>query len=260
VAAPTVATQTVTTDSEAIEMRTALNAPRLLGILAIVAGAMAFGATAAQAEPGAYWLVNGDDIGESLLPAVQAEKETHVTLLTKVGASTVEILCSSTKVIGAKLHQLGQATGKIHYEGCTTKLNKNLANNCKPKSPGATSGLIETNFLDALLKSHELSPTVKDEFLELLPSAGTAFVSLELGPLCAIGNKFDIKGKVTIKDCSKIEGGLCVNEGLVDKEKHLFLEGPLSALLFDVNPATVDGSAFGFLTGEHEGMTFAGHA
>jgi hypothetical protein len=251
VAAPTVAAQTVTIDSEANEMRTALNAPRLLGLLAIVAGAMAFGATAAQAEPGAYWLVNGTDIGTELLPTIQAVKETPTRLLTKVGASTVEIECQEIKFVGGKLHKLGQVTGKTHYEGCITRLNGNLANNCKPKSPGATAGLIETNALHGLLKLHKLADGTKDELLELLPVEGTSFFTMELGVLCAVGNKFALTGTLFHKECK--------NEGLVDKEIHLFEEGPLSQLLFGSNAMTIDGSFFVFLSGAHAGMNFAGH-
>jgi hypothetical protein len=235
-------------------MRTAFKAPRLLGLLAIVAGAMVFGATAAQAEPGAYWLVNGTDIGESLLPEVQAKNDgTDFAISTKIGATSLDLLCSTISLKGAKLHELGRATGRIHYEGCTTLLNGKTSNACKPKSPGATAGLIETNPLEALLKLHELAGGAKDELLELVPSEGTSFVTIELGALCAIGNKFAITGKAFIEDC--------LDEALVDREEHLVEEGPLTVLLFGSNPASViSGSAFVFLEGAHKGMTFAGHA
>ncbi|MDX6602310.1 MAG: hypothetical protein QOF13_1512 [Solirubrobacterales bacterium] len=235
-------------------MRKAFKASRLMGLCAIVFGLMAFGATAAQAEPGAYWLVNGTDIGKTLLPEVNAKSDSAVTtLLTKVGVTNVEILCPTIKLVGAKLHELGRATGKIHYEGCKTSLNGGAhVKNCEPKSHGAAAGLIETNALDALLKLHILASGAKDELLELLPEAGTVLVPILLGALCAIGDKFNISGKVTIKDC--------LGEGLVDKKEHLFEEGPLSALLFGSNPAVIDGSAFGFLIGAHAGMKFAGHA
>jgi hypothetical protein len=81
---------------------------------------------------------------------------------------------------------------------------------------------------------------------------GHDLLTLELGALCAVGNKFDITGKFFFKDCK--------DDGLVDKVEHLFEEGPLSALLLGTNPMTIDGSFWMFLVGAHEGMTFAGHA
>jgi hypothetical protein len=234
-------------------MKHAFKTPVPTGALALVIALMAFGATAAQAEPGAYWLVNGADVGKSLLPGVQARKDTtHITFLVKVGVSTADILCSEVKLAGAKLHELGRFTGKMHYEGCVTILNGNPANNCKPKSPGATVGLIETNALDGLLKLHASADGTKHEQLELKPTVGTTFVTIELGALCAVGNKFDVTGKLLFEDGS--------SEGLVDKIEHLFEEGPLSALLRGPNQMTIDGGFWMFLTGEHEGMTFAGHA
>ncbi|MDX6602303.1 MAG: hypothetical protein QOF13_1505 [Solirubrobacterales bacterium] len=233
-------------------MRKTFKASRLMVLVAIVFGVMAFGGTAAQAEPGAHWNVNGNSISSALKVEGQGETESSGAFLTTVGASKIEISCTSIKAVNVLLGELGSGSGKGHVEGCTTKLNGSLAKNCKPKSPGATSGLIETNTLDALIKLHTLEGGAKDDLVELLPTTGTAFVTVELGPLCAIGNKFDITGKAFVKDGT--------NEGLVDKIKHLVEEGPLTALLFGSNAATIDGSAFVFLVGAHEGMTVSGTA
>ena len=241
-------------------MRKAFKASRLIGLLALALGlTAAFSATAAQAEPGAYWLVNGADIGSSLLPSVNAKDDSlHTTLLTTVGKTPLEILCLEISFKGAKLHELGRATGRIHYNNCVTILNKNgiAVGNCKPHSPGDAAGLILTEPLEGLIKLHKLGagePKENDELLELKPvPPATAFVKIQLGALCAVGNEFEITGKAFLKDCKK--------EGLVDLKEHLFEEGPLTELKFGTNPATIDGSAWGFLTGVHEGMTFAGHA
>jgi len=228
-----------------IEMRKAFKASRLIGLLALALGVMAFGATAAQAETGAFWEVNGAKLTGT--QEVQAKNDTaHSTLLTKVGFSKVEILCGPIKFVKGVLSGTG-ATGKIHYGECTTKLNEKLAENCTPKSPGAALGLIETNALKGLLKL----TAAKEDVLELSPETGTAFATLELGKLCAIGEKFDITGKVTLKDCQ--------GEGLINKKEHLFEEGPESALLFGGNAAKIDGSAWGFLEGTNVGGTFSGH-
>jgi len=230
-----------------IEMKKALKAPRLMGLLALALGLMAFSATAAQAETGAFWEVNGAKQGTGESAAVQAKNDTpHSTLLTEVGTSKVEILCGPISFVNGVISGTG-ATGKIHYEECTTKVNEIAQSRCTPKSPGASLGLIETNALKGLLKL----TAAKEDVLELTPAEGTAFVTLELGPFCAIGNKFDITGKATLEDCNK--------EGLVNKVEHLFQEGPESALLFGAKPATIDGSAFGFLEGAHVGQTFSGH-
>jgi hypothetical protein len=255
VAGPSHAIRTVTTDHErGIEMKKAFKASRLIGLLALALGLMGVSATAAQAEPGAYWEVNGTKIltGSTLLPEIQAKNDTEESiLLTTVGTSKVEILCKPIKFVGAKLHELGRATGKIHYEECITKLNGTAASRCTPKSVGAPLGLIETNALEGLIKLHELAGGAKDDLVKLSPVVNLIFVTLELGTLCAIGNKFDITGHITLKDCK--------NEGLVNKVEHLFEEGPLNELLFGGNAATIDGSAWAFLVGEHKGMVWSGH-
>jgi hypothetical protein len=235
-------------------MKKAFKASRLIGLLALALGLMAFSATAAQAEPLAYWEVEGTKIEgtSTLLPTVQAKNDTtHSTLLTTVNGQPVEILCGPIKFVGAKLHTLGRATGKIHYDKCTTLVNHVAAARCTPKSPGATLGLIETGALEGLIKLHELAGGAKDDLVKLSPVTGLTFVTLELGPLCAIGEKFDITGHAYLKDCS--------NEGLVNKVEHLFEEGPLTELFFGGNKATIDGSAWGFLEGAHVGMKFSGH-
>src|SRR5262245_33046449 len=126
-------------------MRKAFKASRLIGLLALALGLMAFSATAAQAEPTAYWEVETEAGAKtkitygSLLPSINAKADSAVTtLVTTVGKTKVEILCSEIKFVGAKLHELGRATGKIHYQGCNTSVNGGAhASLCKPKSPGA---------------------------------------------------------------------------------------------------------------------------
>ncbi|MDX6602316.1 MAG: hypothetical protein QOF13_1518 [Solirubrobacterales bacterium] len=58
-------------------MRKAFKVSRLMGLLAFVLGLMAFGATAAQAEPGAFWLVKRREHRE-LITLNQREKR-HYT-------------------------------------------------------------------------------------------------------------------------------------------------------------------------------------
>lgn len=219
--------------------------------LAIMLGLMAFSANLAQAEPGAHWNVEGAAISAALLPEINAKIVGSVTtLLTTSGKTTVEILCTTYSFKGAKLHELGRFTGKIHKSGCKTSLNHGAhIKSCEPKSTGASLGLIETNALEGLIKLH----TGGVELLELLPvNAAMVFVTIHLGPLCAIGDLFDIKGSYFLKDAK--------GEFSVEKKEHEFAEGPLSALLFGSNAMTLDGKFLAFLEGTHVSMNFSGHA
>jgi hypothetical protein len=240
-------------------MTKAFRASRLMGLLALAFGLMVFSATVAQAEIGAHWRVNGATISSALLPEIQADLENKDgILLTKVGLAKVETLCTSLRYVNAKLHELGRATLKIHFEGCITKLNGALANACVPHSPGAANGLIETNALKALIKLHEPSAGVKIPVVELLPEAGETFVTLIQGKAapekneCADGEKFDIKGVLFFEDC--------LGKGETELEVHLTQEQKsLSKLLYGANPATLDGSANNFLAGAlHKGLSFSG--
>jgi hypothetical protein len=236
------------------EMKKAFKASRPVSLLALVLGLMAFSATAAQAEPGAYWEVGGTKIegSSTLLPEIQAKNDSfHITFLTTINKTPVEILCGPIKFVGAKLHTLGRFTGKIHYDECDIWLNHVGVPRCKPKTPGAAAGLIESGALEGLIKLHELAGGAKDDLLKLSPVTGLTLFTLEVGALCAIGEKFDITGHLYLKDCS--------SEGLVNKVEHLFEEGPLTELFFGANAMTIDGSFWAFLVGAHAGMKFSGH-
>jgi hypothetical protein len=230
-------------------MSHAFKASRLTGLFALVLGLMAFSATAAQAEPGAFWEVNGAKLTGSA--EVQAKNDTlHTTILSTSGGSTVEILCGPIKFVNGTLSGTG-GSGKIHFEECTTKLAGTTANRCVPRSPGAAAGLIETRQITALLKLHELAGGTKDDLLDLTPEGGI-FLELDFGSgLCAIGNVIPITGLVTLKDCR--------GEALANVVEHLFEEGPLSTMKFGENPMTIDGSFWLFLIGAHQGQTFSGH-
>jgi hypothetical protein len=247
-------------------MKKAFRASRLMGLFVLALGVMAFSATAAQAELGAFWSVNKEagkpvnQVTNALNVRVQAAiVGKHAILLTKVGLSKVEILCTTITFVDALLKELGGATGKIHFEGpCVTLLNGAAASACVPHSPGAANGLIETNALDGLIKLHTTGAGTKVDLFELLPTSGSVFVTLILGkaaPLpneCAIGEKFDITGTAFLKESQE--------EGLVERTKHEFEEGPLSELFFGANHATIDGKALASLAGTHAGFLWSGLA
>jgi len=237
-------------------MTKAFKASRLFGLLALLAGVMAFSATAAQAEPGAFWEVGGTKIlkaGE-LLTEINAKKDSpHGILLTKSGLSTIEIDCTDISIKNGLLHELGRATGSIHFSGCITKLNTVEAPLCKPHSPGAAEGLIQTEPLEGLLKLHKPTAGGTEDVFEVLAiNAGMIFVTIHLGSgKCAIGLKFDVTGTLFLKDCKNL---LLTNE-----LEHLFEEHPLTRLLFGANAASLDGSAWAFLEGAHKGKLWSGH-
>src|ERR1700709_32027 len=217
---------------------------RLTGLLLVLAlGIMALGATLTHADPNAIWKINGTNNTSTLKPQVQVtELETLAgkgvkegILLTKVGATKIEILCTEMKLVDALLGLTGSAIGKFHFSGCVTKLNGIVNIACKPHSPGAANGLIETNALTGLivlhiLKNGEGKEIGKDELLQIIPPASGIFVTIVLGAPgianeCAIGEKFDITGAAFLKAGT-------TTEGKTETVEKLFSEGPLSALRF----------------------------
>jgi len=226
-------------------------------------GVMAFGATVAHAEPGAQWKVNGAAVTNELKVEVQVtEVETlaatgvkEIILLTKTGATKVEILCKKLELRIVALRTLGVILFRIHGDECDELLNSSppvLA--CKPHSPGDAEGLILSRLLVGLIKLHTNGFA---EQVEVAPAEGGTFVTLVMGEEpegeCAIGSKFDITGKAFLKAGTTTEGKTETTEKLVS-------EGALSALLFGGNAATIDGSVRTALTGSHAGMKWSGIA
>ena len=233
-------------------------ATRLVGLFALMIGLMAVSVPAAQAEPGAYWEVGGTKIegASELLPKIGLKKDVpNIIFLLKISGSKIELSCTEIKMVNGLLHKLGNITGKLHFGNCITKMNGSEAS-CKPHSPGAELGLIETNALVGLLKLHA-EGAIKEDLLELLPQVGETFLTFVLGVegkeecLFLLG-KNEIKGKVFLKDCQ--------NELLTNKAEHLFEEQKaLSKLLFAGTPFTIDGSFLAFLEGVHASQLWSGH-
>jgi hypothetical protein len=171
---------------------------------------------------------------------VTGKAEETLVLLTKVGLSKVEVSCTAVKFVGALLEAAGGASGKLHYEGCITKINGSTAGACVPHSPGAANGLIQTNSLKGQLQLHEVSPGTKLGQLELLPQAGSVFVTVVAGKEapekneCAFGEKFDVSGTLFADEAG---GGL-----EAEATTHLLkASASLGALKFGANAATLDG-------------------
>jgi hypothetical protein len=238
---------------------------KALGLCAMLVGMFAFAGTA-QAEPGAFWLVNGGRISETLLPTVGAETDVKGVLLTTLNGKEIDISCETILLVGAHLVEPnGKILGKIVFHGCDfLSLVGGVATLQKACEPfvGANKGLIETNVITGLIKLHEEKPV-----LVATPPAGGLFATIKLGEECAFGEELKV-GNGENKSTKKVLEAQfalkdCEGKALVDLVKHLVEE--LSALTsLYVNggetKATIMGSAWAFLTGPHEGLTFAAHA
>jgi hypothetical protein len=238
---------------------------KAFGLFAMVVGMFVFAGTA-QAEPGAYWLVNGAKISEALLPTVEAETSEKMVLFTQLGGKEVDISCEKLLLVGAHLVEPnGKVLGKLIFHGCDfLTLAGGLATLQKACEPfvGANKGLIETNVSTGLIKLHKEKPVVV-----VTPPASGLFVTINLPEECAYGEKIKI-GNGEDKFTKKVlEAKFVVEDaegkGLVDLKKHL-VEELLELTRLYINEgetqATTAGSAWVFLSGAHVGLTFAAHA
>ena len=225
---------------------------KALVLSGLVLGLMAFAAAGAQAE--GNFKVNGTNVSSELLPSIQVssvENKTSSLLFTTGGGTKVEILCTEIKLLDgtttnpAKLGVGGTVDlGTVHFSGCITKLNGTLSKNCEPFT-GANKGLIKTETGKGILRLHENQPVI-----EVTPDVGTTFVTIALGPLCAIGEEVPVAGVLFLQDCKK-EGAIEAKEHLIEELKALTKLTALS------QPATLDGSAIVTLVGAHAGLTFS---
>ena len=239
----------------------------LLGLCALVLGLMAFGTSAAQAEPGNAWLILKVKekepvlVKKPLLPVLGIEIENKKALLLASvlnGTINLEIHCSAAQLIEVHLEEEGRLShGKVRFTGCEVLINHTPAPECKVHSAGSPVGTVETNKGKGLLQLHKFPKKVlaektdpeKNELVTVIePLEGTAFVTLLMGEECVIGEEVSIEGKLVLKDCE-----LKAEQHLVS---HLIEEEPelTSLTVLDDPNASIDGSAFVFLTEEHKGL------
>jgi hypothetical protein len=213
-------------------------------------GLLAFAASA-QAEAGGKWLyllTPGGVVDE--IPSgteVEAEAETDFTLLTTVGGTAVKILCQKFKASEAKLESEGKSLGKLEFTTCETFLNGTLTASCKPAEP-ITATVKDLLVLHNSVTYDVFEPDTTGKSAEEI--AEERFVQIALGATCTIGNKFNVKGLLPIKECSPntLETHLVTH--LIEEVQSLFAgqtEGgktlPSYKLKFGANAATLDGSA-----------------
>ena len=240
----------------------------LLSLCATVFGLMLFGAAGAQAEVGAKWLIltSGGALktGAELHASIQLKGDVNGVMHSELLKIKVLFLCTGIEVLNAKLQEEGiigkevvtagglkEGRGsQVKFSGCTTDLNGSASPECTPKDAVGGEGTIVTKLLHALLKLH-----AGNDIIKVLPDSGETFVTIELPGLCPIGTKVTVIGSLALKDCE--------NLALTHLVEHLLeVFTPLTELWVisktEEHKATLLGSAWARLTGEHEGLKWSG--
>jgi len=227
---------------------------KLLGLSILALAVMAISTESAQAETGAFWLVSGATISESLLPTFGGLQEGTGKLLAKIGPNEFHITCTGFTPIGAHLVEPnGSLLGQFEFTGCKFfQLNAGLTVATLLPACEPAGGKVLTTEIKGLIV---LNAGVQAVLLE--PKVGTLLATIVSSAECAFGKEIKVFGKFAAKDCE--------NAFLTDRVIRLVEEyAPLTKMFINNNAANVakiDGSANVFLTGAaHEGKTFAGHS
>jgi hypothetical protein len=232
----------------------------LLSLCTVVLGLMAF-SVAAQATTGAKWLVlNGKGEvkeGSTLHASIGVETESVHILHTEILKIKVLFLCSTVKLLNAKLlanGSVGEAEGavkgsKLLYSGCTTDLNGVTSPECIPTDSVDGAGTI----VSAAAHGLAILGTSGEDLVKISPDSGETFVTIKFPATCVLGTSIPVIGKMVFKDCE--------NLALSHLVKHLSEVGPGGELWVISKTAehttVVLGSTWIFLTGEHEGLKFS---
>jgi hypothetical protein len=229
---------------------------KALGLCALVLGLMAVWAGAAQAEEtgGSWTYINAKGElktfeGTLAEPGIGGEVDVVGILHSKVlGGTSLLYECKKFSVTEGKLKAEGKALGKLKFEECETFLAGVLSKNCNP-----VGGTIVTNQIKAQMLLHKLAGGTIDKILIAEPDSGTIFAIVKSTEACSIGEEVPIGGKFAIEPSNPT----------THEVKHLIKEfAPLTHLwtISDTveHAATILGSAWAFLTGEHAGLKFAG--
>jgi hypothetical protein len=231
-----------------------------LCLLAILCS-MAFATTSAQAETGANWMVNGANINSTLLPTVQVKevenlpgtKERHLVLLGMIMGVNFEILCTGMTLVEAVLKASGGSLGKARFSGCATLIKGSESKACQPKGESKEAGVIVTRLLQDLIVLHTLAGGGVEALDRIEPEEGSVILTFQTGAECSFGELIELRGTFFAKDCN--------NQFQAEQITHLFVQGPLTKLFLNLNPANVanvDGSVVTELSGKHAGLTWSG--
>jgi len=219
---------------------------KLFSLCVLALGLVAFSATAAQAE--GTWMVKGVNLtttaqNKDLVGAIDLPDG---TLLSTLGLNAVNFLCTTGKLINAKLEPAGAISeasknAKVAFSGCKTIINEKEAKACEPKATGGVAGTIETEAGSALLTLHKDGTGVT----VITPAVGNVFAVIHMGEACAIGESVKVFGTLALVDVG-VE--LTKNELTVERANHLVSEfKPLTELKVanasSEGKATLDGMA-----------------
>jgi hypothetical protein len=215
----------------------------------------------AQAETGANWMVNGANISSTLLPSVQIKEienipgtdDHHLVLLGTIAKVNFEILCTGMTLVEAVLKANGSSLGKGRFTGCATLIKGSESKACQPKGETKEAGVIVTKLLQGLIVLHTLAGGGAIPLVRIEPEEGSVILSFQTGAECSFGELIELRGKFFAKDCSE--------QFRLEFAGHLFVQGPLTELFINLNPANVanvDGSVVAELSGKHAGLAWSG--
>lgn len=247
----------------------------LLSLCAMALGLLAFGATGAQGEVGAKWLVLNKagelKTGAELHALVNLKTDTEDILHSEILKIKTLFVCLKIELSpNARLQEEGiigntvvtNVTTKlkegrgsdITLRECTTKLNGAAAPECTPEDPVSGPGTILTKLGHALLKLHKSVEGTFD-IVKVLPDEGEGIGTISLPPTCPIGTKVPLIGSVALKDCE--------NLALTHLLEHLVeVFAPLTEIWTisktEEHKVTLLGSAWALLKLEHEGLKWSG--
>jgi hypothetical protein len=211
---------------------------------------------------GLSWLVL-NSVGteaKALKALLQGEKDsTHLVLLTTISNLMLSIVCTNFELIGVNLETGGTLTtgGSVKFTGCEvysgTFTNPPLSNvltttklPCTLSTSGQAAGTIATN----KLKGKLVLNVSKEVLMEVAPETGTSVATfLFKGSECILPEEDPITGTFFFKDCE--------NKILVHAVKHLIEEGPGTSFKLGTSTATLLGSGWIKLGGEHIGLSWA---
>jgi len=210
-----------------------------LSLMAIVAS---IALAAAQADSTPQWMISAtDEIGPSLPVETEAKAKEALTLLSQVGIIFVKISCEGLALDTALLEGEGKSSGTALFSSCQTYLNKSgtPSKACDPLGEPIAAKV------KGQLITHEGATLERLE-----PAEGSVFTTLKFEASCALGPEGKVTGVLYLKDAGgKFE---------LEEKAHVLEEGPLSALKFAGQTATLEGSASVSLIGKHLDRTWSG--
>jgi hypothetical protein len=237
---------------------------KALGACALVFSLAAVWAGAAQAEStGGSWTYISKTTGEGELktfegalaePEIGGEVDTTLILHSEAleGTKVLYECKAFSAAAGSKLKANGVVLGKLIFTSCEAFLNGVLSKVCEP-----VGGTVTTNLIKAQMLLHKLADGTIHKILiaegENAEGKAANFAVIKSTASCALGVNVSVGGKIALEPSNPT----------THEVKHLFKEfAPLMHLwiLSDTaeHKASLLGSGWAFLTGEHQGLKFAG--